>query len=133
MRVVRSWAVAAIVVAGALELGGCSSSDSSSSRESSSAGGNSGGGSSPRTEQISKSTFRGTWPFTVDSGTLECDPPQSVYFTDSNGNQYGVNGSALDQGAKPVDPIWKKDNSPTGGPRVSIGDVIDAGLKLCGV
>jgi len=81
---------------------------------------------------ISQGTFKGTWPFTVDHGTLSCEPPQSVAFTDPSGTTYGVNGSAQDAGHPNVTPIWKKDNSGNGGPRVYLGDVIDAGLKLCG-
>jgi Protein of unknown function (DUF2511) len=86
-------------------------------------------GSSARSITISKATFHGTWPFTVDAGTLRCEPPQSVVFS-ANGTDYGVNGSALDAGYKDAKPIWKKD--PTGlAPNVSIGDVIDRGLQLC--
>jgi hypothetical protein len=108
-----------MVVVAALAAAGCDS-------------GSSGSSSDAHSKNISRTTFDGTWPFTVDHGTLACDPPQAVTFTDPSGNTYGVNGSALDAGEADVKPIWKKDTSASGGPRVYIGDVIDAGLKLCG-
>lgn len=84
---------------------------------------------SSRVITISKDTFRGEWPFTVDSGTLRCEPPQSVVFS-TGGSDYGVNGSAMDAGYAPAQPIWKRSTDGYG-PRVYIGDVIDRGLALC--
>lgn len=127
------------MVAVAVGVAGCGSSAASTSSSSSSASSSSSSASSstssaePSSEAISKATFHGTWPFTVVRGTLRCDPPESVYFADPAGRTYGVNGSALDHGAPNVTPIWKKDTSPGGTPRVYLGDVIDAGLKLCGL
>jgi hypothetical protein len=85
---------------------------------------------------VSRATFKGVWPFTVKRGTLKCIlPSQSVIFT-SSGRTYAVNGmanSATDY--PPIDSIWARDPKPlTPGyyEKKSIGDVIDAGLKLCG-
>lgn len=134
-RAVRGGSAAVAVIAVAAFAGGCGSSSAPPTKATSTGSKNcqtdSTSGVTSCTEPISRQTFHGTWPFTVSHGTLECDQPQSVYFTDPNGTSYGVNGTALDHGAKPVAPIWEKD--PTGAaPRVYLGDVIDAGLKLCG-
>lgn len=85
---------------------------------------------------VSRATFKGVWPFTVSSGTLKCVlPSQSVIFT-SSGKTYAVNGmadSATDY--PPIDSIWARNPTPlTPGyyEKQDLGDVIDAGLKLCG-
>lgn len=77
---------------------------------------------------VSEATLRdGEWPFTVPRGILGCTDPQTVTFN-VNGTLYGINGTAIDHGYQPIDPIWKL-ASP--GPRVSLGSVIEKGLSLC--
>ena len=77
---------------------------------------------------ISEATWTsGEWPFTVPRGILGCTKPQSVTFN-VNGTLYGVNGSAIDHGNQPVDPIWK---TASPGPRADLGPMIQKGLSLC--
>jgi hypothetical protein len=79
---------------------------------------------------ISKDTFSGEWPFTVDEGVLNCEGAGAVTFT-ANGTTYAVNGTARGATSFPdVDPIWAKDPDRFA-PRIYIGDVIQEGLKLC--
>lgn len=89
-------------------------------------------GAGVHSERITKASFDGTWPFTVDDGELRCEGSGvgAVVFT-SSGSDYGVNGTALDQGYRSIKPIWKKASGAFNGPRVNVGDVLDAGLKLC--
>ena len=96
-----------------------------------------GGGSdqSDQSETISRDSFKGTWPFTVESGTLRCDGSDgfgSVTF-ETNGTVYAINGVAEGRrDGKDVRPIWKDNpDRSAGGPKVYIGDVTDAGLALC--
>ena len=87
--------------------------------------------SSAQGKRLAKSSFSGTWPFTVDSGTLRCELPTAIVFT-ADGSDYAVNGTAMDAGYADIRPIWKKNHDPTlGGPRVSISDVNAAGQRLC--
>jgi hypothetical protein len=94
-----------------------------------------GGGGDDQSEKISNDSFDGTWPFTVDSGTLRCDGSEgfgSVTF-EADGTVYAINGVARQRGdGEDVRPIWKDNPDPiAGGPKVSIGDVINEGLALC--
>jgi hypothetical protein len=94
------------------------------------AGSASSGSTSGQSKSISKATFKGTWPFTVNHGVVGCTDGK-VTFTAPDGTVYGINGTALDAGYADAKPIWRKD--PTGlAPNVSIGDVQEVGLKLCG-
>jgi hypothetical protein len=72
-----------------------------------------------------------TWPLTVGSGALTCDPVGSVSFTADGGGTYAVNGTAKTHTSWPdIDQIWA--DAPDGpGPKADIGDLIDAGLALC--
>ncbi len=82
-----------------------------------------------RSENVSRSTFTGVWPFTVDAGVLGCTQPQSVTFAVA-GTTYGVNSSALDTGSAPIDPIRGLDASGRGAKK-SLRDVVAQGLALC--
>ena len=81
-------------------------------------------------EQVSKSTFEGTWPLTRDSGVLACDSSKSdaVTFTPGHDTKTyavnkGANGWAPKEGWAEANAIWSGDDW---------GDFIGAGLKLCG-
>jgi hypothetical protein len=98
----------------------------------------------PHEETVSKTTFSGTWPFTISSGRLRCktvivdgikELPQHVVTFKANGTTYAVNGAAIGlMAGDDIKAIWRKNhNAMAGGPRVSIGDVLDEGLNLCGV
>jgi hypothetical protein len=88
-------------------------------------------------EQISKSTFKGTWPFIPDSGVLACDSSKNkaVTFTPTGSTTtYAENGSATGWASKagwePHDyHIWLtadggQDDTP-GVLRTNGGDVLD--------
>jgi hypothetical protein len=77
--------------------------------------------------EISRATFEGTWPFTVESGTLGCDQGR-IYFT-SGDKTYGINGYAKSKYSEP-DEIWE-DNPELPGLKIGIGDVIKKGTELC--
>lgn len=109
-------AVAAAVVLGlALYAAGCSDSPVLSTGQ--------------RSETISRSTFTGVWPFTVDMGILGCIQPQSVTFA-AQGTTYGVNSSALDTGSAPADPILAADPKRRDAKK-TLRDVVTQGLALC--
>lgn len=72
-----------------------------------------------------------TWPLTVDAGTLSCKG-QAVWFTADDGRVFAVNGAARSQRPEArLDPVWRFDEAIGGGVRVSVGDLIAEGLKLC--
>lgn len=103
----------------------------SSAQENPTGGDNPGGNSLT----ISKAQMGAEWPFTVESGTLRCDPVaglgQSVTF-EANGKTYALNGTAKTKtGLPPVDPIWAK-NPDIPGAKMNIGPVISKGTALCG-
>jgi hypothetical protein len=89
------------------------------------------------------------WPLTSISGILYCDPFNEgveaiVYQPDedlsslgvnpipgSRQTYFAVNGMATTMGYQEIDPIWKDNTESTGGPKVNIGGLINAGLSLC--
>lgn len=77
------------------------------------------------------------WPLTSAGGVLMCDPYGEalgvvVWNPDEDPLEYyAVNGMALGQGYPDIDPFWKDNPEGTGGPKVSIGALLDAGLSLC--
>jgi hypothetical protein len=95
-------------------------------------------------EEISKSTFKGTWPAIPDSGVLACDSSKgnAVTFIPAGDNTtYAVNGSASGgwaekEGWKQFEHIWLTagggQDDTRGVPRVDVGDFINEGLKLRG-
>ena len=115
MKMMKSASQMAAIVAIVMVSAGCATSERQDA--------------STRVITISRDSFQGEWPFTVDSGTLRCEQPQSVVFS-TEGSDYGVNGSAMDAGYQEAQPIWRRATGG-GGPRVSIDDVIDRGLELC--
>jgi len=90
-------------------------------------------GDSGDSGDVSRSQFESdgkTWPLTVDSGTLACEPGGRIIFT-ADGTTYAVNGTAKGDGSWPViDPIWADDGSGLG-LKKDIGDLIGAGQALC--
>jgi hypothetical protein len=81
-------------------------------------------------KQIDQSTFSGRWPLSSTSGVLACDTAKanSVTFTPAGSSTtYAVNGSAMS---------WAKSQGWPDSKEISNGenwgDLIDAGLKLCG-
>jgi hypothetical protein len=85
-------------------------------------------------EGVSRSNFESsgrTWPLTVDSGTLSCEPGSRVLFTSEDGDVYSVNGLAKGDGDwLDIDAIWADDGSGLG-LKVPMSDLTEAGLDLC--
>lgn len=126
--------IVAAVVYGCSRLGGDDvSSSPSDSLSSSSPGSDDSGGGDAAAGEVSRAEFEAegrTWPLTVDSGTLNCEPASSVTFR-AGGTTYAVNGTAKTMTDLPdIDPIWADDGSGLG-LKVDIGDLIEAGLDLC--
>lgn len=103
-------------------------------------GGTACGDTDVHTERISKSTFKGTWPLTLDSGVLSC-VGGAVTFTSTAGTHdtYAVNalaGKAAGQSWQPGEHIWLTSAGgrigTSGALRASMTDFINEGLKLCG-
>jgi hypothetical protein len=93
--------------------------------------------SDAHSKHVSKATFKGKWPVTVDSGTLACHPTKggSVTFSpDGTNDVYAENGTAkgwaAQEGWKDFREIWAID--PAGpGPNVDATDFDNEGHKLC--
>lgn len=88
-------------------------------------------GCASNSKYISAKDFNEPYPFTVD-GFLECDSAKAIVLK-ANGNIYPINGTAKTRYqtlAKPLDEIWK-DNPSIPGTKISVGEVISAGQKLC--
>jgi hypothetical protein len=88
-------------------------------------------------EHISKTTFKGIWPVSVDGGTLTCDATKggAITFTpDGSNDTYASNGTAMGwapkEGWKDFRDIWLDD--PDGlGPKVNSRDFDAEAQKLC--
>lgn len=90
----------------------------------------------PGTYQVvTRATFAGPWPFTVDQGTLSCYRGQAIIFS-SGGRTYALNGTALSAGKnlgytwERVNPIWR-DSPDIPGTKVPVSALTSAGQKLC--
>jgi hypothetical protein len=80
-------------------------------------------------ETISETSFDGTWPFKVSSGTLRCVPgdervPLGAVLFKVGDTNYAVNGAALNAGYPKPSPIRDRGHS-------RLGDVILEGTYLC--
>lgn len=83
---------------------------------------------SPSGIQVNRNQYGVRWPFTVDSGYIDCLPPGAVVFRTASGT-YGLNGLAKPR-FPDVRPIWRDDpESPS--LKVNIGLMIDLGLQQC--
>ena len=87
-------------------------------------------------KNISEATFKERWPFSVNKGVLQCKEfvlpsgrkLQLVLFY-ANDKIYGVNGTASTR-FESIDGIWL-DNPDIPGTKISVGPIIQEGLKLC--
>jgi hypothetical protein len=90
-------------------------------------------------EHVSKSTFNGKWPVSVDGGTLTCDATKggSITFApDDSTDVYAENGTAMSwapkEGWKNFREIWLPASYPDDyGPNVNATDFDNEGHKLC--
>lgn len=79
---------------------------------------------------VSWETMRTAWPLTIPGGCLRCEPPGFVTL-DTAGRRYAINGSAAaNRQNRPIDPIWA-DDPENAGFKISIGNLIQPGLRLC--
>ena len=69
------------------------------------------------------------WPFTVDSGRVDCLPGSVAVFK-SDSVVYALNGLATSAGYEDIGPIWKDDPAELS-PKINIGPLLDAALDLC--
>lgn len=78
---------------------------------------------------VARVQYGDQWPFTVDSGYVDCVAPGSAILR-TGGATYGLNGLAKSRGFTDVRTIWRDDpNIP--GLKVSIGPMIDLALDQC--
>lgn len=76
---------------------------------------------------VGEGSFQGEYPLTR-SGILHCKN-SAVWIETNDGQTWAVNGTAK-ASHQPIEPIWKPHPS-IDGMRVSIGEMITEGLKLC--
>ena len=84
----------------------------------------------PNPNLLKASDYGATWPFTVESGVVECHEDALITFSANNGVTYGLNGTAQAAGYPSIDRIWK-DNPKIPRTKISIGPILDKGLNLC--
>lgn len=88
-----------------------------------------GGGSDDAT--VSKASFKGDWPLTVNTASIACGVKnkQSVGVK-VNGTTYALNGTAKTWEKWPgLEPVWAPD--PSTGASVSVGDLIEYAQQYC--
>jgi DNA-binding beta-propeller fold protein YncE len=89
------------------------------------------------TEEISKSTFKGTWPLIPDSGVLACEDGAVTFTPTGTKDTYALNGIAgkVKEGRRNLEDIWltadRRQSDTPGVLRVSSSDLINEGLNLC--
>lgn len=79
------------------------------------------------------------WPLDVDEGTVRCENVeagdrvlQAATFTTDNGAVYALNGTAKSHvDAQDLEMIWS-DDPDVDGLKVSVEDLLDRTLELCG-
>lgn len=84
---------------------------------------------------ISAEQFGAGWPFTVEEMHLTCFPGNALVVSDAEtGVMYPLNGVAKAKagalGLEPIDKVWREDPDIAGA-KLSLGPVIEQGLKLC--
>ena len=83
---------------------------------------------------ITRANFNGVYPFSVDKGILRCEFNKGIpliYFS-AGGSMYAINGTA--QGVSPKLPKTDTilaDNPAMTGQKLSMGDILKAGIVLC--
>lgn len=81
-------------------------------------------------KEVSADQYKDRWPLLVKKGTLTCEPPQRIVFTDSEGNKFGVNGSAQND-YRTIFDITKDTESLGVKFKMNITPLIEEGSKLC--
>ena len=95
-------------------------------------------GVQPHTEEISKSTFKGTWPLIPDSGVLACVDGAVTFTPTGTKDTYALNaiaGQVKEGQRRNLEDIWLTTDGRQGDApdvrRVSSSDLINEGLNLC--
>lgn len=86
-------------------------------------------------ELISAEHFGKDWPFTFKEGYVACHAGRAITVMDAEtGRMYPLNGAAKGKvsalGLDDLEAVWR-DNPEIAGTRVSVGAVVEKGLKLC--
>lgn len=81
-----------------------------------------------RTRNVSRASYVGEWPLTVESATIGCDG--SNPWVRLGADFYALNGTGRGGGYKDIDPIWAYDSNGDG-LKVNIGPLREDALKLC--
>lgn len=89
----------------------------------------------PKIELLDAEEFGTAWPFIAEEMHLLCMPGNAVVVSDpETGVMYPVNGIASGKARQlalePLEKVWR-DNPELPGTKVSVGPVIERGLKLC--
>ncbi len=84
---------------------------------------------------ISAEDFGDAWPFTFYEGYVACHAGRAVTVMDAeSGSMYPLNGAAKGKanalGLDDLEAVWRE-NPQIPGTKVSVGAVIDQGIKLC--
>lgn len=87
-------------------------------------------GSELKMQEVSADQYKDRWPLLVNKGTLTCEPPQRIVFTDPEGNKYGVNGSAQND-YRTIFDITKEAENLGVKFKMNITPLIEEGSKLC--
>lgn len=78
---------------------------------------------------VTKAELGDKWPFTVDSGYVDCPDGVSAIFR-TGSVEYGLNGMATSRGYAEPDPIRKADPTIPGA-MISISPMIDLARQEC--
>lgn len=87
-------------------------------------------GSEPKTLAITSAQYGDKWPLTVEKGTLSCEPLDRIIFTTSEGQRFGVNGSASSNQLSILEIAKETENLGVKF-KMDTSFLIDEGMKLC--
>ena len=81
---------------------------------------------------VSRATFPGRWPLTIDSGVLECLTESHDIVISSGDTEYLVAGTPRPQGGSmsPIDPI-RAENPNSPGLKMDLSVLAAEGYELC--
>ena len=88
-----------------------------------------GGGSDDGGEVATADEFGQAWPFSVQSGEVDCIEPRLAVFT-VDGTTYGLNPDAIAAGYPESEPI-RIDNPAIPGVRLDLGTLISLAIRQC--
>ncbi|WP_081194874.1 DUF2511 domain-containing protein [Halomonas sp. BC1] len=86
-------------------------------------------GCSQSGQQVSASEYGEKWPFTVQSGRLDCVQGRAAIFIVGD-KKYQLNGFAQSKGYQSITPIWRN-NPDIPGAKINIGEMTKLALEQC--